>query len=161
MRALFANAPLDIQGIFFDRSDFKFHSPPPEIEEKEFENILLPDTYATRASVDYINDDASMLQVTVAVKSMTSKDKISLTEFEVKCVGLYSWDPKVINLEEKKKQVFSWTASIQMGAIRQHIIDQTAKGPFRTPFYLPVLLVRIEEDNEAQSKKAIPKSSKK
>jgi hypothetical protein len=152
MKAILHPVPLIIENMFLDKSDITFHPCPEGIKPEDARGNMFPKhiCVSQRMVINEEPDDESV-EVSIAVSTLGDSD--ALVNFNVSCVCIYKWDDKSIPVSGRQKEILSWAVAVQLGAIRQHLISETAKGPFKIPYYLPVCLVGIDEkdDNDPYS----------
>jgi hypothetical protein len=89
------------------------------------------------------------MQVGVLIQSEPRNE--AHTNFGVHCVARYTWLGEQSLDQEILKRIYSWAVAVQTGAIRQHVIQETLRGPFRTPYFIPVSLVEIQEASDTDT----------
>jgi hypothetical protein len=137
--AVLNQTPLKIENFSFVDSEFHFLP----LEAGSLVTDILPQTVSCSTQFQMLDDSGKHIQVDVAIKNDPT-DK-GHTKFFVRCIAIYMWNDEHKPDEKTLKMICSWSVAVQVGAIRQHIIQETAKGPFRTPYFMPVFLVEIKE----------------
>lgn len=132
--------PLKVDNFFFANSRFSFS--PVKGDEPLGENELLPKQLSFSSSFQIADDSKKKFQVGVLIESTPGAEAPTL--FSVHCIAIYTWLEENIPDEGILKRIYSWAVAVQVGAIRQHVIQETANGPFRMPYILPVTLVEIK-----------------
>jgi hypothetical protein len=146
MRAIFHPVPLNIVNMFFDDSHVSFRPSPREANNEGARDKMFPGRICVsqQMAIDEQPNGEADVQISIAVSN--EEDADSLVCFNVRCVCIYKWADKNHPAGDCRDKILSWAAAIQLGAIRQHLISETAKGPFRVPYYLPICLVGIENE---------------
>jgi hypothetical protein len=146
--------PLKIQSFFFAGSEFNFIP----VKDNAHENEILPHTVSFSSSFKMVGESGKNIQVGVLIQS-NPRDG-GHTNFSVHCIAYYTWIGEQIPDQETLKKIYSWAVSVQTGAIRQHVMQETLRGPFRTPYFIPVSLVEIKETEALQDKEKNVKTPK-
>ena len=143
--AILHKVPLEIESLFFSKSDFSF-SP---LKEDESEDNILPHNISFSSNIQFFDESKKKFMVGVLIES--SQNENTHTRFTVNCLCYYTWLKEDPPDEDAIKRIYNWAVAIQVGAIRQHIIQETAQGPFRAPYFLPITLVEIKEHEADES----------
>ena len=155
MQALTINSvkvPLEIKDIFFTRTEISFTPAEQGRNSGETLTHVAPRSYVIKSTVSQPDpDDPHAIMVGVWVNTDSEENTGTLTHFDIENIGLYRWENETLPNEEDFKSAYSWAVAVQMGAIRQHVAEKTANGPYRTPVHIPIFLVRaVEEPREPE-----------
>lgn len=136
--AVLHQVQLKIERLFFSNSTFSF-TPPSDSPGKE---LLNPSNVLFSSEIKMLNETEKSLQVTVQIQTDPNASKY--TNFSVCCIGIYAWLGNDLD-SDLYKSIYSWAVAVQTGAIRQHVVQETSRGPFGTPYFIPVALVEIKD----------------
>jgi hypothetical protein len=144
LEAILQIQPLQIINISFIRSIFEFHlEKVPKINPIPMQNFF-PVSFMFSSDVNfYIENNEQFMEVFTQVKAHED-DK--LCSFQVDCMGKYSWNGDELT-SELERNAFACAVTAQLSAMREHIARETASGPFKVPYYLPISLIGVTERN--------------
>lgn len=128
--------PINIVSIFFPISSFIFHSlKMPEEKEK-----LLDIKISFESNIVAIDEENRKVQIQVIIQNSPQQE--AKLEFTVVCIGIYTLSEGTFD-ENSVKNIYQWGTSIQVSAIREHIVKETSRGPYNIPNYVPMGLIRV------------------
>jgi len=144
LEAKLAVTPVEIIDIFFSHSlitIYPAHSP-----EDFVSSVNLKDMRFSAKIINVIEKD-KLVYLSVGISNSLEEQKHKGIEFNIVCIGGYAWRGDVFD-EDAVKKIFNWGVSIQVSSIRQHIAQETARSPYRTPWYFPIALVQIDNTSK-------------
>ena len=130
--------PVKIDQMFFAVSNFVFQPTKLPDEKDKFSNIQV----SFDSGIISVDEEHKTVQLQVTIQSVPEQDKN--LEFIVVCIGVYTWLGETFD-EKAVKNIYQWGASVQTSSIREHIITQTARGPYNMPTPIPLGLIHIKE----------------
>lgn len=152
--------PINIVSIFFPISSFIFHPVKMPEERGKLSDIKI----SFESNIVAIDEENKKVQIQVMIQNSPQEE--SKLEFTVVCIGIYTWSDDVFD-ETSVKNIYQWGTSIQVSAIREHIVKETSRGPYSIPNYVPMGLIRVissdSSDNfthNAKSRKTIRATGK-
>lgn len=149
LKATLNFVPMEIVQLSIMDSRFSFLPGKPSEPSPYY---LTPEEILFHSQIDIVKDekDSKIIQVLVGIKNAQKEE--GACQFRVHSLGVYvlrgltSLDDTIL------KTVYNWAVAVQTGAIRQHVIQETSRGPHHRPLYIPVALVSIEENVEEDKK---------
>ena len=148
----FKETPLKVLNSFFIRSNISFTPSSLNTIDNNMADLVSPEDYNVGTQITQDPNDAKIIQIGVWLDTKADKNDGKLVSIDIASIGVYQWELETPPSKEELKLVYSWAVAVQMGAIRQHVLEKTSGGPYAVPIHIPILLVRTVETADEQEK---------